>query len=832
MNDEAVLERFLEEAYDLLSEGGRALLELERSPTDVAHLDTVFRAFHTLKGSSALFDLKPITRVVHAGEDLLHLVREGQAQLSGNEVDLLLSVLDQVKSWLGLLEHHGSIPPAANETAAELIERARSLGGDAIAAEAVPGVVALRPTANETPDWLKFTSHIPEFVGHALIGIEYTPDPGCFFAGDDPLRLMSLVPSLLYLRVVEDAGAADEHPDPFQCRLRFRAVTAAPLAEVRQLLAYASEQVKLYEFSVGLGAEADLAIRVLQEISASLGEPAEESVQGARLAANVALADNVLRASGFPLQWLQEFRRIADLALLQQDEVSVQRAALRIVDHIAEASRCGMRMSMLPQAIGRLSRAPVGRPTLQPPALARSGAPPRPADLQLPPSDALKEAAPPQHAAAALPKIGVEKPAPADDSRSRAYKVDESRIDALLSLAGELLVVRNAFPYLSRRADGVFKVPQLAREIKDQASNLSRIAENFHHAVMQLRIIPLSHVFDRFPRLVRDISRQLGKQVALEIEGGDTEADKSTVEKLAEPLIHIVRNSLDHGLEAPDERVNAGKPAQGRIRIRAQQERGTLIVSIEDDGRGIDPVKMRATAVKRGLMSHDAANQLSDQEARALIFRAGFSTRDAITDLSGRGVGMDVVRTVVEACHGSIQLESNLGAGTRIALCMPLSMAVTRVLLVEAEAAIFGVPFDLVRETVHIERSALACVRGAQVVMIRDRVVPLVWLRDALDLPHVARKNADGSERLKVLLARVGSGEVGVVVDSFHEAVEVMLRPLEGPLAALRGYLGSSLLGDGRALLVLNLSELIDQAHIGPASNQNHKEERFDAHSV
>jgi two-component system chemotaxis sensor kinase CheA len=799
---EVVLERFLEEAVELIEQGTKGLLELERNADDAALVNTVFRAFHTMKGSSALFDFKPMTRALHAGEDLLQAVREGSASLSSEKVDLLLHVLDLVKGWLSVLEEGGGIPDDAETLADAVIANARILGGDQVAAGAPASDNVQSQVMTTVPEWLRFTGQVPEFVGQSLVGIEYTPDPQCFFGGDDPLRLMSLVPSLLYLRVLADRPAPPESQnDPFYCRLRFRAVAACTLEEARSLLVYVADQVRLYEFSVGFGAEVDLTLRVLREVAQSLDEAPEPSASAARRRAHVVLVHRVLSRSGFPQSWLTEFREAAERALSTDDDACLKRSVDHIIDSVASAGRCGMRLSMLPQAVGKLSQPQRegGRLSVRPIALR-----------SLPTVEDDEQGAPTRAAAEAKAESKTATGgARSSTASAQVYKVDQARIDALLDLAGELLVAKNALPYLSRRAESVFSAPQLGREIKDQASVLTRIADSFHHAVMQLRIIPLSHVFDRFPRLVRDISKQLEKQVRLEIIGENTEADKSTVEKLADPLIHIVRNSLDHGLETPEERTVAGKPREAKLTLMARQVRGALIVSIADDGRGIDPDRVRATAIRRGLMSADEAARLSDQEAINLIFRAGFSTKETITDLSGRGVGMDVVRTAVDACKGTVTVNSKVGHGTEVELTLPLSMAVTRVLLVETERRTFGVPFDLVLETFHVTTKDLTDIRGAMAVTLRERVVPVMWLRDILGLERAAGDAGATPERLTLLLARVPSGEVAIVVDAFHEAVDIMLKPMDGPLAAVRGYLGSSLLGDGRALLVLNLTELV-----------------------
>lgn len=829
---EAVLDRFLEECRELVDQGAGGLIALERTPTDAGLINTVFRAFHTIKGGSGLFDLLPLTRVLHAAEDLLHAAREGKLTLSPAMIDVLFTVLDQVNSWLDLLQSDALLPEDADEVAEGLVAATAAAGGIEVAVAVKIAEPTIETLVNTVPEWLKFAGRVPEFVGHELVGIEYDPDPGCFFTGDDPLRLMSLVPSLLYLRILGiDELPQTRESDPFECRLRFRAVSAAPAAELRSLFRYVSEGVKLYEFSLGLGPEAEACVRLLRQVSASLQEPTDAPRAAARRASQILLVRRALEASGLPLSWLETFSATAERSLRAADDDGLQRATERILEAISAASRCGMRLSVLPQAhrSATLSLAPA-RPSCPPASLrASSSAPstlPRRLTLPEPPPpivirDAEAAASPAPTAAVTAP---IESPTlsvaeatsgtkTSDRHPTQVYKVEQGRIDALLELAGELLVAKNALPYLSRRAETTYGAPALAREIKDQAAVLNRLADGFHHAVMQLRIIPISHIFDRFPRLVRDLSRQLGKRVRLEVEGDTTEADKATVERLADPLIHIARNSLDHGLELPEERVKSGKPEEGVLRISAHQERGLLLVTVQDDGQGIDPELVRSAAVRRGVIGADEAARMSDAEAVQLVFRAGFSTREQISNLSGRGVGMDVVRTAVEACGGTVHLTSQRGQGTQVQLSLPLSMAVTRVLLVDTGGQAFGVPFDLVLETLHLSRSDVAHIGGAQVATVRDKVVPIIPLDRLLGLvpssPEASAPSTQGDDRLKILLVRLPGGDAGIVVEGLREAVDVMLKPLDGPLASVRGYLGASLLGDGRALLVLNLAELI-----------------------
>lgn len=407
-------------------------------------------------------------------------------------------------------------------------------------------------------------------------------------------------------------------------------------------------------------------------------------------------------------------------------------------------------------------------------------------------------------------EIGVYFGRRAEDSRTSAtktLKVDQEKIDRLMNLIGEMVVAKNALPYLANRAETVFGVRDLSREIKAQYAVINRVAEEMQDTIMQVRMMPVSFIFQRFPRMVRDISRKLGKEVELILEGESTEADKNIIEALSDPLIHIVRNSLDHGLEAPDVRVAAGKNAVGELRIRATQESDRVLIEIIDDGRGINPQIIKQKAYEKGLIDESALERMSDEEAVNLVFAAGFSTADVISDLSGRGVGMDVVRSAVERINGTVGIQSEVGKGTRLFLSLPLSMAVTNVMIIESNQQIFGVPMDMVVETVRVPRTQMSSIKQKQTTVLRGRIVPLLSLNDLLALPFEQEPNED--DEFATLVVRLHGEHVGIIVDDFHETVDIILKPMTGILGGLGGFSGAALLGDGSVLMVLNPRELI-----------------------
>ncbi len=396
----------------------------------------------------------------------------------------------------------------------------------------------------------------------------------------------------------------------------------------------------------------------------------------------------------------------------------------------------------------------------------------------------------------------------ADDAHNaKTLKVDQVKVDRLMNLIGEMVVAKNAIPYLASRAENVFGVRELSREIKAQYAVINRISEEMQDAIMQVRMMPVSFVFQRFPRLVRDTSRRLGKEVNLVLEGQETAADKNIIESLGDPLVHIVRNSLDHGLEMPNVRLALGKPALGTLKIIAKQESDRVVIEISDDGKGIDPAVIKQKAYQKGLIDEAALDRITDQEAINLVFAAGLSTAEAVSDLSGRGVGMDVVRTAVERVNGNITLDSVKGVGTTLRLSLPLSMAVTNVMTIASSGQMFGVPMDMVVETVRVPSSHVRLIKQRQATVLRGRIVPLLSLNSLLGLAAPPLVNDD--DELAALVVRVGDDNVGLLVDEFHGTADIILKPLLGVLSSLRAYAGSALMGDGSVLMVLNLKELL-----------------------
>ncbi|MGE3296892.1 MAG: chemotaxis protein CheA [Porticoccaceae bacterium] len=377
-------------------------------------------------------------------------------------------------------------------------------------------------------------------------------------------------------------------------------------------------------------------------------------------------------------------------------------------------------------------------------------------------------------------------------------RVDTGRLDQIMNLVGELVLVRNRLTALK---------PGIVDEAVTTAiATLELVTSDIQTAVMKTRMQPIKKVFGRFPRVVRDLARSLSKEVDLELHGEDTDLDKNLVEALADPLVHLVRNSVDHGIEIPAERVRAGKPPTGKVVLSAKQEGDHILLTISDDGAGMDADVLREKAVEKGLLDADAAARLSESDAFGLIFRPGFSTKAAISDISGRGVGMDVVKTRIDQLNGSIEIESVKGIGTRLSIKLPLTLAILPTLMVGVGKHIFALPLSAVSEIFQFADCSTTVVDNRRCVVVREKVIPLFDLRHWL-AREFGNDPIEGGEQ--VVIAHWGAQRIGLIANRVLGQEEVVIKPLGTLLRGLPGFAGATITGDGSVALILDIPSLV-----------------------
>src|SRR5690554_3696272 len=377
-------------------------------------------------------------------------------------------------------------------------------------------------------------------------------------------------------------------------------------------------------------------------------------------------------------------------------------------------------------------------------------------------------------------------------------RVDTQRLDEIMNMVGELVLVRNRLVRLGDTTQN--------EALSKAVANLDIVTADLQTSVMKTRMQPIKKVFGRFPRVVRDMARNLKKEIDLELVGEETDLDKNLVEALADPLVHLVRNSVDHGIESPEEREAAGKPRVGQMVLAARQEGDHILLTISDDGKGMDAEVLRAKAVEKGMMDRDAAERLSESECFNLILAPGFSTKTEVSDVSGRGVGMDVVRTRISQLNGTIAIESTKGQGTRISIKVPLTLAIMPTLMVMLGRQAFALPLVNVNEIYNLDLSRTNVVDGQEVILVRDKALPLFWLKRWL-MPG-ASEEIDRTAA-SVVIVSVGTQRVGFVVDQLVGQEEVVIKPLGGMLQGTPGMAGATITGDGRIALILDIPGLL-----------------------
>ncbi|MBC3498116.1 chemotaxis protein CheA [Pseudomonas sp. SWRI100] len=405
-------------------------------------------------------------------------------------------------------------------------------------------------------------------------------------------------------------------------------------------------------------------------------------------------------------------------------------------------------------------------------------------------------------AATSKPAPAPRAPAPAAEKHAvseaeTTVRVDTARLDEIMNMVGELVLVRNRLVRLGLNSGD--------EAMSKAVSNLDVVTADLQTAVMKTRMQPIKKVFGRFPRLVRDLARQLKKEINLELVGEETDLDKNLVEALADPLVHLVRNAVDHGVEMPDEREATGKARTGRVVLSAEQEGDHILLSISDDGKGMDPNILRAKAVEKGLMDKDAAERLSESDCYNLIFAPGFSTKTEISDVSGRGVGMDVVKTKISQLNGSINIYSAKGQGSKIVIKVPLTLAIMPTLMVMLGNQAFAFPLVNVNEIFHLDLSRTNVVDGQEVVIVRDKALPLFYLKRWLVQGQVHEEQHEGH----VVILSVGTQRIGFVVDQLVGQEEVVIKPLGKMLQGTPGMSGATITGDGRIALILDVPSML-----------------------
>lgn len=377
----------------------------------------------------------------------------------------------------------------------------------------------------------------------------------------------------------------------------------------------------------------------------------------------------------------------------------------------------------------------------------------------------------------------------------KTVRVDIDRLDNLMNLVSELIIIKTRMEEMSDKSS--------KEDMNEAIEYLERITTSLHDAVMKVRMVPIERVFNRFPRMVRDLSKELDKEIKLEMSGEETEVDRTVIDEIGDPLIHLIRNSIDHGIEHPEERLEAGKPEVGIVKLKSYPDGNNVVIEVEDDGKGIDIEKVKQKAIDNNLITENKAENMTKEEAIDLLFNAGFSTADTITDVSGRGVGLDVVKSKIESIGGLIEVFTETGKGTRFSIRIPLTLAIIQALLIKLKDEIYAIPLSSIAEITNINKNSIRDVQGQEIILYRDKTLPIVRLNKLLEIDEDNQK-----DDLTIVIVRKGDKEAGLIIDELIGQQEIVIKPLGKFLSSTKYLAGATILGNGRISLILDVNSL------------------------
>ncbi|WP_426113190.1 chemotaxis protein CheA [Pseudomonas sp. DSP3-2-2] len=742
--DEEILQDFLVEAGEILEQLSEQLVELESRPDDADLLNAIFRGFHTVKGGAGFLQLHELVECCHIAENVFDILRKGERRVDSELMDVVLEALDAVNGMFSEVRERTEVTPATPELLAALARLAEPATADEVAAAPAPAVIEEAPPASD-----EITDNEFELLLDSLNAVK--------------------------------AQAAESASAP---------AAAAPVAAPAS--AAASDEISDQEFESLLDQLHGKGQFAVDAVATPVAAAAPAASTGA--AASNEITDDEFEALLDQLHGKGSFDATAAVAPAPVVAAPAAPAASKsneISDNEFEdlLDQLHGKGKFEPEAIAAAPvAAAVAKPAPAPVAAAKPAPAPAPAAAPAP----AKAAAPvPAKAPAAA---SPDKPA---SEAETTVRVDTARLDEIMNMVGELVLVRNRLVRLGLNSGD--------EAMSKAVSNLDVVTADLQTAVMKTRMQPIKKVFGRFPRLVRDLARQLKKEINLELVGEETDLDKNLVEALADPLVHLVRNAVDHGIETPEEREASGKSRGGRVILSAEQEGDHILLSISDDGKGMDPNVLRAIAVKRGVMDKDAADRLSDSDCYNLIFAPGFSTKTEISDVSGRGVGMDVVKTKIAQLNGTINIYSTKGQGSKIVIKVPLTLAIMPTLMVMLGNQAFAFPLVNVNEIFHLDLSTTNVVDGQEVVIVRDKALPLFYLKRWLISSAAHEEQREGH----VVILSVGTQRIGFVVDQLVGQEEVVIKPLGKMLQGTPGMSGATITGDGRIALILDVPSML-----------------------
>ncbi|WP_395344285.1 chemotaxis protein CheW [Ningiella sp. W23] len=740
--DEDILQDFLVEAGEILEQLQEQLVDLENNPEDSDLLNAIFRGYHTVKGGAGFLSLTELVDICHGAENVFDIMRNGQRTLTPELMDVILQATDVVVDMF------------ENVKAREPLQAAP------------PHLIDLLHKLS-TPEQEGEQIFVAEDAGEAIVsevaqtsdeGVDQSPTPELSDSAADQEGIDEITEDEFEALLDELHG--DKGPSAKQNEDSAKNDSQASSASNND--ASASEDISDDEFEA-----------LLDDLH---GKGSFKADAGANKSISNDSKDTSNATTGS-----------------DDDEITDEEFEA-LLDDLHGQGKAPVDSKSSTEAKAESASKPAASKANSPDTEKET--PKAAADTTV--SDKSTKAP----AKATAPKVpakaaGKKSDKPAAPQGETTVRVDTKRLDQIMNMVGELVLVRNRLLSL-----GI----NLADESMSKAiANLDVVTGDLQGAVMKTRMQPIKKVFGRFPRVVRDLARTLKKEISLVLEGEETDLDKNLVEALADPLVHLVRNSVDHGIEMPDDREAAGKPRMGTVRLAASQEGDHILLTIADDGKGMDAEKLKEIAISRGVLDADSAARMSDVEAFNLIFAPGFSTKTEISDISGRGVGMDVVKTKINQLNGSVTIDSEMGKGTTLEIKVPLTLAILPTLMIVVGKQTFALPLGSVNEIINMDLSKTNTVDGQLTMIVRSKAIPLFYLNDWLNPMNPSDDRSQGH----VVVVQIGTKQIGFVVDSLIGQEEVVIKPLDALLQGTAGMAGATITSDGGIALILDIPSLL-----------------------
>jgi len=774
------LDEFLADARDRIDSLSNAILTLEKIVKEggseeekKAMIDQIFRDAHTLKGTAATMGFMKLSKVAHKMENLFDLVRSGKVEPTPELIDVLLEFLDIIEAMVDNIEETGE---EGDFDVDELFEKAQKFfdqagaGGEKEEKGEAGGRSEGSGESAEGSETGESEGPPAEAGNRYLVKV--------YFQKDAPLRG---VRAFLILSDLEELGVVIEtNPE-------------------RKVIEDGKADVDVLEFVIETDEDPEKIKTVVSrhpevekvEVQ-TLGGETVASGEGAKVEGGEKKYEVIVYLQkDAPLKGVRSYLVLQDLqkvGLVEKTEpnaIDIQNGELIDGYYFKVILKTNLSKEDIVKIVTK-------HPDVESVDVREAG---EGAPAQAQPKEEKKETKKETKAEKKTKKASKTPVKTPKVKISKIIKVDVSHLDRLMNLVGELVITKGRLEQIAERLGD--------RELLETLSTLSRLLTELQDEIMEMRLTPVAEVFNKFPRMVRELARKMGKEVEFIIEGADIEVDRTILDKLGDVLVHLLRNAIDHGIEPPEEREKLGKPRAGRLELIARRERSHVEIIVRDDGRGIDPEKIKKKAIEKGLITPEQAAEMSDEEAINLIFLPGFSTKDQVTDVSGRGVGMDVVKEVVKSLNGSIAVYSEVGKGTTFVLKLPVSMAIIQALLIKVQDEVYAVPINNILESIEIKRENLKSIGGKEVIVLRGEIIPVIMLHELFGLPMPEL------EEFPALVVDLGAQKVAIGVDELLHKKDIVIKSLGKMLSHISGFAGATILGDGSVVLIIEINGLL-----------------------